>query len=156
MAQAFNIEIQGLKELQDRMKAAPANIRKYIAAEVRDGAQAIAAEAKQRAPGDTGILRNLIAAAPINDLTWEVVSAANYSAYVEFGTGTEVFETDLSPFSKGATPGLYSFTEDEKEYASQFFVNGKGYMPPHPYFFVTVHRITPIIVERMKKVLDKI
>ncbi len=46
------------------------------------------AEAKQRAPVDTGNLRSTIQASPVsaNARTWHVVAQAHYAVYVEMGT----------------------------------------------------------------------
>lgn len=53
---------------------------------VRKTALMLEAEAKQRAPVDTGLLRNSIQAAQVAPFYWRVTVGANYGVYVEWGT----------------------------------------------------------------------
>lgn len=84
------IQIAGMDGLLQRLRKMPEAITTAVAAEIQAGAQVIASEAKTNAPGDTGILRNMIGALKKDAMTWEVFSGAIYSAYVEFGTGAKV------------------------------------------------------------------
>lgn len=49
-------------------------------------AQGIEAQAKLKAPVDTGFLRNSIQATPKGAFEWNVTVGAEYGAYLEFGT----------------------------------------------------------------------
>lgn len=137
---SFTFQIKGLTELQGRLDRASQKLIRSIDADLKDGAQQIAKEAKVRAPGDFGTgLRQGIGSAKVADMRYSVYSNAFYSAYVEFGTGTKVFLSSL-----------YSFGEEEKLYALQFFVNGLGRLPAHPYFFPAFSRQKPIIIQNVK------
>jgi len=56
-----------------------------VRAAVSDTAHAIEADAKQRAPVDTGALRSSISTQVISDTEAHVNVAADYGAYVEYG-----------------------------------------------------------------------
>jgi HK97 gp10 family phage protein len=145
MADGFSIQLQGWDELIQRLEKAPQIINEEAKAELLDGAEAIAENAKLLAPVHYGILKGLIGVdAPQNNgLSINVFSKANYSAYVEFGTGTKV-EVENNP-------------EGLPEYALQF--KGTHEVPgmfPRPYFFEAVRHQIPRITERMAKILEKI
>jgi HK97 gp10 family phage protein len=141
---AFRMELKGIDELKARIHQMPDTLQTELQAKINSGAEAIAAEAKQRAPVNFGILKNLIsntkAQSSADGLTAVVVSAANYSAYVEFGTGTKV-----------------SVPPDLEEFAIQFkgtkIVKG---MRAQPYFFPAAKRIFPLIEDDVQKTLDKL
>ena len=145
MANALSIQAIGFEDLIERLKKAPETMRKEIAAEFLDASNVIAQEAKQRAPVNYGILKNSIVVDPPrnNGLSIGVSALANYSAYVEFGTGTKV---DVPEDPEGLP-----------EYALQF----KGHkeipgMHARPYFFPAVRRQIPIIIKRIKAVLAEL
>lgn len=138
------MELSGADDFIKRLEKASEAIQIQTQTEITSGAQDIAAEAKQRAPVNFGILKNLISFIPAeksqNGYQAEVVSAADYSAYVEFGTGTKV-----------EVPG------DLTEFALQF--KGTKTIPgmrAQPFFFPAAKRIFPIIKDRIQKILDKL
>ena len=164
--------VEGLTELLARLKNAPQALTQAIGPELSDGAQNIAAEAKQRAPGDQGILQNEIGASKIDDLNYESFSGAEYSPFVEFGTLTKVsvpagLEEYAAQFQGGGnvTGGSLGFKDAiyawcqrqgiDKQYWWPIFISiaTKG-VRPQPFFFPAVARQTPIIIDRVKKALD--
>lgn len=166
------IQIKGISELLARLKAAPANLTAAISAELQDGAQAIAAEAKQRAPADQGILRNEIGASKTNDLSFQVFSGASYSPFLEFGTLSKVdipagLEEYAAQFKSGGLTGVgSSLTLKEAIFAwcSRQGIDEKLWYPiyvsiavngihPQPFFFPAVDRQSPIIVKRVEDAL---
>lgn len=145
MSNGLIITAFGFDELVARLEKAPELLNDEVKAKIEDGAQAIAAEAKQRAPVNFGILKNLIVVtqnAQSQGASANVESLAEYSAYVEFGTGTRV--------SIAVDP-------DEREYEASF-KTGKEVpgMYARPFLFPALHRIAPIIVNDIEKSLDKI
>lgn len=145
MADGFNIQFQGWDEFLKRLEKAPQIVQEEVKAELLDGSEAIAENAKLLAPVNYGILKGLIGVdAPTNNgLSINIFSKANYSAYVEFGTGTKV-EVENNP-------------EGLPEYALQF--KGTHAVPgmyPRPYFFEAVRHQIPRIIDRMAKVVEKI
>lgn len=132
MVLAYNVNIVGLKELQDKYKKMPENLQKEVKGIIEDGAKTFVRYAKRDAPVDMGVLRNSISYLPIGKLSYDIVSGAKYSAYLEWGTITKV-----------SVPGELA------AYASQF--KGKGLRKtggifPHPYFF----RQIPLIKKQLE------
>lgn len=144
MADGFRVELAGFENLMAMLERAPQDIQELAVVEIESAAKTIQGEAKAAAPSDFGILRNSIVVDPPtnNGLTQSVSSLADYSAYVEFGTGTKV--------SIAADPAL-------REYEATF-KTGKEVpgMYARPFFFPPLYKELPLMVERMKKQLDKI
>lgn len=59
------------------------------------------------------------------------------SAYVEFGTGAKV-----------------QIPTGWQDVAQQFFVNGKGTLPPYPYFIPAFNRVKAVYQTELKQVLN--
>jgi HK97 gp10 family phage protein len=139
LSAGLNIQQFGFDELISRMEKAPEAIKDLCNTQLADGMQSIAAEAKQRAPVRYGFLKNnIVSEADPANLTATVESLAEYSAYVEFGTG-----------------GLVEVGPEEEEYAMQF----KGLkdvtgMIARPFLFPALYRIAPIIVDKISKSLN--
>lgn len=170
MPDAFNIDLSDFNGLADRLKDLPDRLVQLVDAELADGCEAIAAEAKQRAPADDGILRTTIGVDKLAPMQYNVFSNALYSAYVEFGTranvsippGLEDYAAQFmgpssSTSSLGAKEAIFNWCEHkgiEKSawYAIFITIMTKGGQP-HPFFFPAVNRILPIIVNRVLRVL---
>lgn len=108
---SFSIEIKGIedviKSFGDTEKKAIVEIDKIIGAEVENMAKV----SKQLAPVYLGELKNKISAKKIENLRWSFISAAPYSAYVEFGTKKKVeipkgYE-ELASQSRGGSSGRF-------------------------------------------------
>jgi HK97 gp10 family phage protein len=105
---AFNLNIVGLKELQIKVSnLRKSGLRKEVNHVLEAGAKTFVRNAKRDAPVDFGVLRNLITYEKTGQSSFSIVSGANYSAYIEFGTR-----------SRAVVPA------DLQTYASQF--RGKG------------------------------
>ena len=118
----------------------PAKLSKEVQATVENGAKNYVALAKRAAPVDLGLLRNSISYYPIAKSTYEVVSAARYSPYLEFGTITKV-----------------SVPTELVNYAAQFKGGGlrnTGGITPHPYFFPQVPIIRKQVEAGIKAITD--
>lgn len=74
-------------------KIGPA-VRRQLSQIVRVAALNIEADAKRRAPVDTGFLRNSIHAEPTGELSAEIAVGAEYAAAVEFGTGVRSIDPE--------------------------------------------------------------
>lgn len=167
--------IIGLPELQIRIRKAQDKLLKNVDRELNDGARAIASEAKQRAPGDVGTLRQGIDSRKVEANKYEVFSNAEYSPYVEFGTLEKVqIPAELAEYAaqfKGNfASGLYSeggtLTAKEaifawcqrhsidKDFWYAVYISIVTYgIEAKPFFFPAFNRISPIIIDRVKKVL---
>lgn len=166
-------KIQGIEDLITRLRAIPGKVTAAVSTELQFGANAIAVEAKQLAPGDQGILHNLISVAKIDPLTFQVVSAAEYSPYVEFGTLQKVdippgleeyaaqFKGDFASgtYSEGgnltAKEAIFAWCErqgidKEAWYAIYMSIIRVG-IKPQPFFFPAVAHQTPIIIDSVNQ-----
>lgn len=143
MARGFTINIKGLKETIDKLGQEGEDIKKQIDFAIGINTEAMASEAKQRVPVDTGRLKNSISASKMKPYLYEVVAQSDYAAYVEFGTGNlfvqlpEQYWNDLAAQFK-ASP-------------RKRLVN----LPPRPYLRPSVNRITPIMFQDIEQLLDK-
>lgn len=100
MARGLSIQVTGLKELRAKFGSLPKNLTNEVDAEMHASADDFVARAVQSAPVDTSLLRQGISQKRLGTMHYEVVSAAPYSAYVEFGTITKVqVPTDLVEFA---------------------------------------------------------
>lgn len=86
-----------LKNLEDQ-------VADYVRAEIEDSILAIETDAASDVPVDTGALKNSIQSTPIkvskNEIIGGVEVGAEYSPFVEFGTGTRVkVPSELSGFA---------------------------------------------------------
>jgi|GEM_PF-900892 len=172
---ADNPAIVGIDELRQRLYRAQDKLVRDVDRELRDGSQAIVAEAKQRAPGDQGTLRQQIDYHQVEALRYEITSNAEYSPYIEFGTMEKVripdgLEEYAAQFKGNFASGLYSeangLTAKEAIFAwcQRKGIDEKLWYPiyvsimvhgitPQPFFFPAFNRISPIINDRVQKVV---
>jgi HK97 gp10 family phage protein len=136
---AFVVNLSGLKDIQDSLKAIDGKLRQDVGDEINASALNIQNSAKRLAPVDLGFLRNNIALVPIGDLTFAVEARAKYSPYIEFGTGGEV-----------NVPAGY------EDLAIRF--KGKGIrrvnIKPQPFLIPSYETEKPKLIDRLKKLLD--
>lgn len=87
---SFKVEVKGLDELLTKVKGLDKEIQEDVDREM--GATVVDMERamKRRAPVDMGRLKNGISHERRGLMTWEIVSSAPYSAYVNWGTITKV------------------------------------------------------------------
>jgi len=87
---SFKIEVTNLKELQGKMQKMSEDAQRKLKDEMNRFADNTVTEAKRLAPVDEGLLRNSISANKVTTISKtmvvEVIVAADYAAYVEFGT----------------------------------------------------------------------
>ena len=162
-------KIEGLSSLLKGVKSYPEKVKQMISAELLDSAQSMANGAASDAPTDQGLLKNEITVNTIDDLNYEVVSQADYSPYVEFGTRSKVnipagLEEVAAQF-KGGTGGT---KEDAKE-AIYAWCKRKGIpedawfsiyrsimvkgVTPHPFFFKQIAKEKPNLIKNIKRAL---
>lgn len=174
MAKPFKIVIDGMADLRSELQDLPAQIFQLIDAALHEGANAIAAEARQRAPADDGILRDTIRYDKTGDLEYTVTVGALYAPFVEFGTREKVeipagLEEFAAQFKGDFASGTYSegssaLTAKEAifEWCLHKGIDKNLWYPiyvsimihginPHPFFFPAVYRILPIITDQIQK-----
>ena len=136
---AFGLNLTGIKEVENALKTMDKHLRQDVGDEINASALNIQSSAKRLAPVDLGFLRNNIALVPIGDLTFAVEAKANYSAYIEFGTGGQVkvpagYE-DLAMMFKGR--GLRTIN-----------------IRPQPFLIPSYEIEKPKLIQRLKKLLN--
>jgi hypothetical protein len=109
MAKGITIDIRGLKDLQKRVGGIAPAILDNVDKAMHLAAGDFVNRAVNDAPVDEGVLRNGISFKRVAQLEYEVVSAAFYSPYIEWGTK-----------SKAEVPS------DLQAYANQFRGKGKA------------------------------
>lgn len=127
----ITLNVIGLDETIAKLdKLADSELKTELSGILEAGAKQFVANAKRDAAVNKkthgGNLRLNITYEKIDDLHFEVISAADYSAYVEFGTIKYVFFGE---------PWL---TEEDLAYAAQFRGRGirkTGGLYPQPFFF---------------------
>jgi HK97 gp10 family phage protein len=101
---------QSLNAFYKYLKDLEGQVADYVRAEIEDSMLSIETDAASDVPVDTGALKNSIQSTPIkatkNQITGGVEVGAEYSPYIEFGTGSRVkVPNELSDFAaqyKGA------------------------------------------------------
>jgi hypothetical protein len=121
MAKGISIEVQGLAALKKKLGELPAHLVTDVDAELDGLSRIYVDRAQYDAPRNFGILAGAITYKRLGEMEYEVVSGAKYSAYVEFGTITQV-----------------RVPAELMDYAAQFKGKGikkTGGMPARPFFF---------------------
>ena len=149
---SVRIDVKGLKELQKKFKEIPVNVAEEV-----DGAMFVAAtdfesRAIDAAPENHRRLINGITGKQLGVMDWKVVSAAEYSAYVEWGTRTRVsVPADLAQYAQQFM-GPSGGTAEQAKVAIYEWCRLKGIpqedwwwifmkimtvgINPHPFFFI--------------------
>lgn len=143
MAKGFTIEFKGLKETIDKLGDAGDEIKKMVDFSIGINTDAMATEAKQRAPVDTGRLRSSISSNKLADYQYELVAGVDYAAYLEFGTGDY------------AATYVKSIEPEWEKLAAQFIKTGNGKIKERPYLYPSYKRILPILYKDLEQIVDK-
>lgn len=135
---SFNVQISGLNKVIERFKQLPKEVEDKLQLRLNEFAINTANDAKELCPVNEGNLRLKIHP-DLKRLQVSVVVAADYAAYVEFGTG--IF---AEKYLAGKPPEI-------QKYARQFFINGKGRLPAHPFLIPAFEKN---IIELEKKLKE--
>jgi len=136
----FNIDITN--NLNKRLDSLTAEVQQIVKDELNAFGLETVAMAKNLAPVDIGFLRNGITYDMPTPLSVEIISAYNYSAYIEFGTGV---------FAAAYVPSL---PPEIQKYAMTFFVNGKGRVMARPFLFPAIEFNRIKLIENLKRELN--
>lgn len=105
----FTVTLEGEAPFAASLRAWEVRKRAAIGRLVATTALAVERDAKRRAPVDTGFLRSKIrpdVSRVLTDLAAEVISGADYSSYLEFGTSRMAARPFLFPAFEAAVPGF--------------------------------------------------
>lgn len=142
----FKAKISGLSQVLKQVEAYSKNMADEIDNELSVAAQNVASRAAVYAPvGRTGALGGFINADTSKRFDKTITAHAPYAAYVEFGTGSRVFEANSG----------FMFTPEMKEFAREFYVNGMGRMPASPFMFPALEIERMDLVKSIRAVLLK-
>jgi HK97 gp10 family phage protein len=101
MAGTFRFEIKGFAQLEKRLKAVPAKIKKEVSGELQDGARRINAKQLRLAPVDEGGLKQGTIYKKVNELQVDLTSSKHYTPFTEFGTKRRVrIPPELQDYAK--------------------------------------------------------
>jgi hypothetical protein len=106
-------------------------MRREVGRELRDGTDVIVRNARRKAPKDEGQLTRGISRVDIGPLDYEAVSAAAYSAYMEFGTKSKFSApAELAQFasqfkSRGPKIGFQAFFVIIKDWVRRKGIAGR-------------------------------
>ena len=143
MAKGFTLNFVGLRETIAKLEDKGDDIKKQVDFAIGVNTEAMASEAKQKAPVDTGRLRASISANKLQDYLYELVAQVNYAAYLEFGTG------------KYAANYVPSIDEEWQKLAQQFYKNGLGKTIERPYLYPSYKRIIPILYRDLEQITEE-
>lgn len=147
-------------------------IQTEIAHEVEASARTIVRNAKRAAPKDMGRLGQLISNKKIESLTQELISGAEYSAFMEFGTKSKVHisNPELAPIAqqfKGAklSTGKLGFRQMIYEWAKRKGIEKSAWWPifisilrfgtrAQPFFFPAYYAEIPLLRKRLENILN--
>ena len=165
----ITIEVKGLQQLTNKLQHTARNINKEAEAITRDAANNFAQRAKAAAPADQGILRNGISVNKAGPLMYEVVSSADYSAFVEFGTRSKArIPPGLEKYIEKTTSGTATSAGSAKE-VIYGWCQRKGIEPrlwfviyvsimtkgiePRPFFFPQILPVEKQYAQDLKRLL---
>jgi HK97 gp10 family phage protein len=166
------IKFQGLDVLLKNLTRLPEEVQKRISMEMEASCMTIVRNAKRAAPINVGRLKQGITYVKHSALSFEIISAANYSAYMEFGTkGSTVvpagFEEIAAEF-KGVSidSGGVSLKQAIYTWAKQKGIDPKLWfviyrkiavmgVKPHPFFIPALIELKRL-EQRIQKYTNKI
>lgn len=132
----LTLDLKGLPQLLSNLEKMNDTIKKEVSATLELGARMYVRNAKRDAPVDHGRLRNSISYYPAAPLSFNVVCAVDYAAYLEWGTITRVH-----------------IPAEEVAIAAEFKGRGirkNGGIFPHPFFF----KQQPVIKAQIEKGIE--
>lgn len=83
---SFKIDLVGMEDTLNKLRKLDTEISRDVDAEIGASVLDMERSAKQFAPVNDGLLRSSISTSKVDKMTYELVSAAPYSAFMEFGT----------------------------------------------------------------------
>lgn len=141
-SERMKVNIQGIskavKDLQKVQKTTSDKLRDQI----RVSTINVERNAKKRVPVDNGILRSSLRTR-FGKLDADVYTELFYAPFVEFGTGTKVFQD----------PEGFTFSQEMKDYASQFRRGAGRNVQARPFLFPSWEEERPKFIEAVKKII---
>jgi hypothetical protein len=136
---AFKANIQGLGGVLNRIKQYDEALATGVDNILTQAATNVANAAKATVAKDTQALANSIGVDTSVHNSKVVGTDLVYGAYLEFGTGEFVFDA------------AFPFTAEQKAYAKQFYVSGKGRLHSKPYLFPALEAEIPKTLQKIRR-----
>jgi hypothetical protein len=136
----FSIKLNGVKKLEKRYSGSALN--KIIKDEIELAAFGTQGDAISKCVSSSVAASSNL---KITDKSFELSFADQISPFIEFGTGSKVFESSN-----------FNFTPEMKSYARNFFVNGLGRTPAFPFLFPSAIDNYKQMVKNIKKEVAKL
>lgn len=163
------VTLTGFKEFEAKLKRLPATLLQEVDGVTEDAAQNWAGRAIQAAPVDQGRIRQGISTNKVKAADYEVVSNADYSAFVEWGTKTKVrVPAGLSAYAaefrggNGATDPkkfIYDWCKRKGIDPKLWFVIYRSIMvkgiTPQPFFFPQMPIVRQEWIADIKTILSR-
>ncbi len=162
-----SIRTIGFKEFEQKLNKLPVNINNRMGAYCYDAIKEWEGKAKRSAPKDQGFLAGKISSGMTSEMSGEVVSPEDYSAYLEWGTKTRVnVPADMQAYAaqfkggngrKGAKEMIYDWCKrvgikKEAWWFVYLSIMIKG-VKPHPFFFIHKTEIQNKLNNKVQKYL---
>lgn len=170
MAKGAYIEVKGLKALQKKIGKIPENIKQETDIVMEAAANDYVNRAVSSAPVDQGILKNEITYHREGEMRYEVVSGAEWSAFIEWGTRSRVqVPSDLTAYAaqfkggsvkgKDAKQKIYDWCRRvgiPEEAWWQVFINVMTIgIHPHPFFFIHRDEVYAQLMKDLKPAIQQ-
>lgn len=164
----FKVDLIGFDTIAERLKTISDEKFNEVDAEIGASIKTMERNAKRDAPKDQGLLVNEISSFREKPLEWQLVSPALYSAFVEFGTKSNVvippgLEATAAEFrgkfqsSISAKEAIFNWCKrhgiDQRAWYAIFVkIMVKG-VRPHPFFFKQLTAEQPQLLNRLQQIL---
>ena len=167
---ANGVTINGFNQFNAKLNALPKNLKQEAEAVTKDAANFWEELAKKDAPVDQGRLRAGVSSKKTGEMKYEVVSASEYSAYLEWGTKSRVsvpaeLQSYAQQFKGGVNQGgakkmIFAWMErvgvpKEIQWIVFLSIIIKG-IRPHPYFFHQEPIVKKQFLDDIKNILNTI
>ncbi len=165
---SFTVDLVGFDNIGERLEKATDVVLKEVDNEMNASILTMKQGAQRDAPRDTGTLANEISADTSVFLEKSLVSAADYSAFVEFGTRSLVqippgLEAEAAQF-RGSTGGTLGAKEAIFNWCARHGIDRKFWYPifikimvkgirPHPFFFKQLDAEKANLLNRLQQIL---
>lgn len=165
------VEIKGMKEVQNAIKNFPQKLKQEADMLLAEKANDMVNRAVADAPVDVGFLKNQITMERQGEMNYRVVSGADWSVYIEFGTRQKFnnpypeLSAFVSSFKGSSGKGKGSLYQNIVAWAKRKGIAPEAVFPiyksilingihPHPFFFknyfIAVREILDGIREMIK------
>jgi len=165
---SITVQLKGFDGLAARLQANAQKVFEQVDAEIGAGVQEMVPVAKRNAPADQGLLRNEISFEQNSFLKWTYVSQASYSAFVEFGTKSQVsIPPGLESFAAQFKGGGFSSLDAKAmifEWCKRHGIERKAWyaifikimtigVRPQPFFFPAFEEVKPKMIQNIRNIL---